>query len=141
MIRVEIGVVGVEIGNPWVLDYGFGWRWRWRWRWLGMVGEGWVFLGLVGVEIGGQGGRFCWRGLGFFVFGRGGWRSVVGVVVFVGEDWVFLGLIVVEIARSVVVFVLFSWPWLRLGFDQVDSVLLMVSWWWIWVCWRQIWCC
>ena len=33
---------------------------------------------------------------------------MVGVVVFVGEDWVFLGLIVVEIARSVVVFVLFS---------------------------------
>ena len=31
MIGVEIGVVGVvgvEIGNPWVLDYGFGWRWR-----------------------------------------------------------------------------------------------------------------
>ena len=40
----------VEIGNPWVLDYGFGWRWRW----LGLVGEGWVFLGLVGVEIGGR---------------------------------------------------------------------------------------
>ena len=68
MIEVEIGVagvVGVEIGNPWVLDYGFGWRWRWRWRWLGLVGEGWVFLGLVEVEIGGRGGRFCWRGLGF----------------------------------------------------------------------------
>ena len=68
MIRVEIGmvgVVGVEIGNPWVLDYGFGWRWRWRW--LGLVGEGWVFLGLVRV------------------------------VVFVGEGWVFLGLIGVEI--------------------------------------------
>ena len=60
MIRVEInvvGVVGVEIDNPWVLDYGFGWRWRWRW--LGLVGEGWVFLGFSGgglyfcqVEIG-----------------------------------------------------------------------------------------
>ena len=44
-MEVEIGVVGVEIGNPWVLDYGFGWRWRW----LGLVGEGWVFLGLFGV--------------------------------------------------------------------------------------------
>ena len=54
----------VEIGNPWVLDYGFGWRWRW----LGLVGEGWVFLGLVGV------------------------------VVFVGEVWVFLGLVRVEIS-------------------------------------------
>ena len=59
MIGVKIGVVGVKISNPWVLDYGFGWRWRWRWRWLGLVGEGWVFLGLVGVEIGGRGGRFC----------------------------------------------------------------------------------
>ena len=83
MIGVEIGVVGVEIGDPWVLDYGFGWRWRWRW--LGLVREGWVFLGLVGVEIGGRGGRFCWRGLGFPGFGRGGWRLVVRMVVFVGE--------------------------------------------------------
>ena len=67
MIGVEIGVVGVvgvEIGNPWFLDYGFGWRWRWRW--LGLVGEGWVWSG---------------------------WRSVVGVVVFVGKGWVFLGLV------------------------------------------------
>ena len=78
MIRVEIGVVGVEIGNPWVLDYGFGWRWRWRWRWLGLVGEGWVFLGLVGVEIGGQGGRFCWRRLGFSRFDCGGDRQIGG---------------------------------------------------------------
>ena len=62
-----------------------------------MVREGWVFLGLVRVEIGGRGDHFCWRGLGFSGFGRGGWRSVVGVVVFVGEDWVFLGLIWVEI--------------------------------------------
>ena len=46
-MAVEIGVVGVEIGNPWVLDYGFGWRWRW----VGLVGEGWVFLGLVGVVV------------------------------------------------------------------------------------------
>ena len=53
-MEVEIDVVRVEIDNPWVLDYGFGWRWRWRW--LGLVGEGWVFLGLVRVEIG---GRFC----------------------------------------------------------------------------------
>ena len=36
------------------------------------VGEGWVFLGLVRVEIGGWGGCFCWRGLGFSGFGRGG---------------------------------------------------------------------
>ena len=58
MIGVEIGVVGVEIGDPWVLDYGFGWRWRWRW--LGLVGKGWVSLGLVGVEIGDRGGLyFC----------------------------------------------------------------------------------
>ena len=66
MIGVEISVVRVvevEIGNPRVLDYGFGWRWRW----LGLVGEGWVFLGLVGV------------------------------VIFGGEGWVFLGLIGVEI--------------------------------------------
>ena len=58
-----------------------------------MVGEGWVFLGLVRVEIGGRGDHFCWRGLGFSGFGRGGWRSVVGVVVFVVEGWVFLGLV------------------------------------------------
>ena len=63
----------------------------------------WVWLEME-MEMAG----FGWRGLGFSGFGRGGWRSVVGVVVFVGEDWVFLGLIVVEIARSVVVFVLFS---------------------------------
>ena len=60
MIQVEIGVVGVvevEIGNPWVLDYGFGWRWRWRW--LGLVGEGWVFLGFS------RGGLyFCRVGIG-----------------------------------------------------------------------------
>ena len=59
MIGVEISVVRVvkvEIGIPRVLDYGFGWRWRWRW--LGLVGEGWVFLGLVGVEIGGRGGLY-----------------------------------------------------------------------------------
>ena len=75
MIRVEIGVVGVvgvEIGNPCFLDYGFGWRWRWKW--LGLVREGWVFLGLVEVEIGGRGGRFCWRRLGFSGFDRGGDR-------------------------------------------------------------------
>ena len=41
--------------------------------------------------------RFGWRGLGFSGFGRGGWRSVAGVVVFVGEGWVFMGLIGVEI--------------------------------------------
>ena len=40
---------------------------------------------------------FGWRGLGFSGFGRGGWRSVVRVVVFVGEGWVFMGLIGVEI--------------------------------------------
>ena len=61
---------------------------------------------MIGVEIGGRGGRFCWRGLGFSRFGQGGnwwlgwlflleragffwvwsrWRSVVGVVTFVGE--------------------------------------------------------
>ena len=53
MIRVEInvvGVVGVEIDNPWVLDYGFGWRWRWRW--LGLVGEAGFFWVLVGVGCG-----------------------------------------------------------------------------------------
>ena len=75
MIGVEISVVrvvGVEISNPWVLDYGFGWIWRWRW--LGLVGEGCVFLGLVRVEIGGRGGRFCWRRLGFSGFDRGGDR-------------------------------------------------------------------
>ena len=91
-MEVEIGVGGVvevEIGNPWVLDYGFGWRRRWRW--LGLVRKGWVFLGLVGVEINGRGGRFCWRGLGegwVFLgsgFGRGG--------LFFGEGWVFLGLV------------------------------------------------
>ena len=58
-----------------------------------MVGEGWCFLGLVGVEIGGRGDHFCWRGMGFSGFGRGGWRSVVGVVIFVVEGWVFLGLV------------------------------------------------
>ena len=72
---------------------------------------------------------FGWRGLGFSGFGRGGWRSVVGVVVFVVEGWVFLGLVrvggdwwsgwsfLLEKAgffwvclgwRSMVVFVLFS---------------------------------
>nr|POE84532.1 hypothetical protein CFP56_73286 [Quercus suber] len=44
----------VEIGNPWVLDYGFGWRWRWRW--LGLVGEvGFFWVSMewaVAVEIG-----------------------------------------------------------------------------------------
>ena len=101
MIGVKIGVVGVKISNPWVLDYGFGWRWRWRW--LGLVGEGWVFLGFSGfgrggdrwsgwlfllervgffwvwsgwVEIGGRSGHFCWRRLGFSgwveIDGRGG---------------------------------------------------------------------
>ena len=88
MIGVEIGVVGVEIGNPWVLDYGFGWRWRWRWRWLGLVGEGWVFLGLVGVEIGGWGGCFCWRRLGFSGFDRGGDRwSFLYCLVDCDSDW------------------------------------------------------
>ena len=53
MVGVEIGMVGVEIGNPWVLDYGFGWRWRWRW--LGLVGDDWVFLGFSG------GGLWPWR--------------------------------------------------------------------------------
>ena len=43
---------------------------------MGLVGDGdgWVFLGLVGVEIGGRGGHFCWRGLGFFGFDQGGDR-------------------------------------------------------------------
>ena len=82
MVGVEIGMVGVEIGNPWVLDYGFGWRSRWRWRWLGLVGDGdgdgngWVWLERVG---------FFWVWLG--------WRSVVRVVVFVEEGWVFLCLV------------------------------------------------
>ena len=79
MIGVEISVVRVvevEIGNPRVLDYGFGWRWRWRW--LGLVGEGWVFLGLVGwVEIGGRGGRFCWRRLGLIGVEIGGRFCIV----------------------------------------------------------------
>ena len=56
MVGVEIGMVGVEIGNPWVLDYGFGWRWRWRW--LGLVRDGWVFLGFSG------GGLWPWKGNG-----------------------------------------------------------------------------
>ena len=43
-------MVGVEIGNPWVLDYGFGWRWRWRWRWLGLVGE--AGFSWVSVRVG-----------------------------------------------------------------------------------------
>ena len=113
----------VEIGNPSVLDYGFGWRWRW----LGLVGEGWVFLGLVEMEIGGRGGCFCWRGLGFSGFGQGGdrwsgwswvwsgWRSVVGVVVFVGEVWVFLGLVRVEIGGRGGRFC-----WRGLGFSGFD---------------------
>ena len=91
-MEVEIDVVRVEIDNPWVLDYGFGWRWRWRW--LGLVGEGWVFLGLVGVvifveegwvflglvgwvEIGGRGGRFCWRRLGLIGVEIGGRFCIV----------------------------------------------------------------
>ena len=41
-------MVGVEIGNPWVLDYEFGWRWRW----LGLVGEAGFFWVLVGVGCG-----------------------------------------------------------------------------------------
>ena len=112
---------GDEDGWVWLERVGFFWVWS-GWRSVVevvvFVGEGWVFLGLVGVEIGGQGGHFCWRGLGFSGFGRGGdwwsgwsfllersgffwvwsgWRSVVEVVVFVGKGWVFLGLIGVEI--------------------------------------------
>ena len=67
----------------------FFWVWS-RWRSVVevvvFVGEVWVFLGVVRVEIGGRGGRFCWKGLG-----------LDRVVVFVGEGWVFLGLIGVEI--------------------------------------------
>ena len=52
----------------------------------------WVWLEMEIEMVG-----FGWRGLGFSRFGRGGWRSVVGVVIFVGEGWVFLSLIGVEI--------------------------------------------
>nr|POF22759.1 hypothetical protein CFP56_09736 [Quercus suber] len=51
-------VVRVEIGNPWVLDYGFGWRWRW----LGLVGEAGFFW--VSVRVGCGRGDRCGRGEG-----------------------------------------------------------------------------
>ena len=42
------------------------------------VEEGWVFLGLVGwVEIGGRGGRFCWRRLGLIGVEIGGRFCIV----------------------------------------------------------------
>ena len=50
---MEVGVVGVvvvEIGNPWVLDYEFGWRQRWRW--LDLVVEGGFFWVSMGVGCG-----------------------------------------------------------------------------------------
>ena len=51
----------VEIGNPWVLDYGFGWRWRWLgFSGFGRGGDRWLRW------------SFCWRGLGFFGFDWGG---------------------------------------------------------------------
>ena len=74
MIRVEwlgwrsvihrswiMGLVGDGDGDGWVWleRAGFFWVWsRWRLvvRVVVFVGEGWVFLGLIGVEIG---GRFC----------------------------------------------------------------------------------
>ena len=43
-----------------------------------------------------------------------------------------------------------NWVWNGYPFDLKDQrriprlddlVLLMASWWWIWVCWRRIWCC
>ena len=92
-------VMEVEISNAWVLDYGFGcrWRWRWRWRWLVLVGEGWVFLGLVGV------------------------------VIFVEEGWVFLGLIEVEIGgRFCIIQLIVTWTELRpSGFGAVDGELMV----------------
>ena len=54
------------------------------WVFLGLVEvvifveEGWVFLGLVGwVEIGGRGGRFCWRRLGLIGVEIGGRFCIV----------------------------------------------------------------
>ena len=40
------------------------------WVWLERAGFFWVWSGWV--EISGQGGRFCWRRLGFSGFDRGG---------------------------------------------------------------------
>ena len=42
------------------------------WFWLERAGFFWVWSGWV--EISGQGGRFCWRRLGFSGFGQGGDR-------------------------------------------------------------------
>ena len=59
---MKIGVVGVDISIPWVLDYGFGWRWRWRW--LGLVGDaGFFWVSVWGWVVGSGGGDWCGRGV------------------------------------------------------------------------------